>query len=138
VGTTEWALVVSVLSLAFAGVSLAVSFTALRRDRYILITRGAIYESEPGRWAVSLTAANAGKRPITLTFVLVRPGGDPLHSRQFSHAGPIEIPVGGTASTIISHGDPLYLWASLDELKKYAFSIQDALGKNHTVTLDPR
>ena len=39
-GTTEWALVVSGLSLAFAGVSLAVAFTALRRDRYILITRG--------------------------------------------------------------------------------------------------
>ena len=133
--TAGMAIIVSILSLAISILSLLVSLAALRRDRHRIIARASIYEVGPGKWGISLHAANAGKRPITLSFVSAQVGDRPPHSRSFSLEGPVEVAVGAFAATNIEPGDALYLWSSMEELKRSSFKLQDVLGKHYDVPL---
>jgi hypothetical protein len=113
-------------------VSLVVALVALLRDNHRVVARAVFYETKSGMWAVSLVAANAGRRPITMSFVSAQPPGKPPHTRPFGTTGPVRVETSDSAVTCIEPGDPLFLWSSFEELRSFAFSCQDAVGKSYT------
>ena len=113
--------------------ALLVSLVALVRDHYRVKTRASIYEAEKGQWAISLVAANAGRRPITISFLTAQaPGRNPI-SRSFTGSGPARIDVNDSAVTCVEANDPLYVWSSLDELRATTFRFEDVHGRSYRV-----
>lgn len=126
---------IAFIALLISIISLALSFLSLYRDRHVINARYSIYEmpAAPEKLNLSISVANAGKRPITICFITVRPKSSPGMSIPFSTEGSVQIDVGGVAVANILAGSPAALWQSVSDIKSCQIFIQDALGKNHLV-----
>lgn len=125
-----WALLVAIAALLVSAGSLYVAGTALARDRHEIRVWAVAYEEPLGKWSLSVTVANAGKRPISLEFLTIRTRGRPGQSRMFNPKG-VRIEVGDAASTNVEPGDPLWQWSSLQQLHKCAIYVEDSLGDKY-------
>jgi hypothetical protein len=128
---------IAYLALLTSIISLVVSFLTLHRDRHVVKARGSIYETtnEPEKWNLSISVSNAGKRPISVSFVTVRPKGMSGISVPFSEGGSVSIEVGGSAVANIMAGTPAALWRNPTEIADCDIFVQDALGKDHIVKI---
>jgi hypothetical protein len=121
---------ISTLALLVSILAIGISFTALTRDRHKVHVYGAAFEDPPNTWNLSITAANAGKRPISMSFVRVHRGGKPVQWLPFSEDGTSKkIEVGDSVTMNI----PPKYWSNLSELNECTVTVQDALGKRYPV-----
>lgn len=128
------ATVISALALVVSIGSAIVSVVALRRDRHIIKARSTAWEDQPGKWALTVTVSNAGRRPVSIAFVTVNVPNIGPRTRQFTANGNgnVRLDVGESTSTsVIFPSDKLAMWTSLDELRASKVLVQDALGKNY-------
>ena len=126
---------IAYLALLTSIVSIVISFVALHRDKHVVNAKGSIFGSpnDPEKWNLSISVSNSGKREISMSFVIVRPKGEPGKSLPFSPDGPIKIDVGGSAAMNILAGDSAALWDNPVDISALDIFVQDALGKDHRV-----
>lgn len=122
---------ISYLALITAVVSLIVSFVSLHRDRHVVTVRAVPIELEKGVLCLHVSVSNGGKRPISITHVLLRPEGKPGLYLNFAPEGFARVDVGEVRScTVNPQGLPV-TWTNAVELRKLKISVEDALGKKH-------
>jgi len=122
---------ISYLALLTSVVSLVISFVTLYRDRHVITARAVPVQQNDGSFALHVSVANGGRRPIAGTYVLIRRRGDPGLFLDFVPNGQNRIDVGESRScTITGIGLPIS-WSSSEELRAMNVYVQDALGKQH-------
>lgn len=122
---------IALLALIISLISLLVSIVNSYKDKHKISARGTIFESpkKPNIWHLSITTSNKGKRPVSVSFVTVKPRKSNGYSMQYDqNEHPVPINVGSSASRVI-----FTEWKSIKEIKNCKIYVQDALGKNHRV-----
>lgn len=122
---------IAYLALLTSVISLVVSFLALYRDRHEISVRAVPFESENGINSLHVSVSNSGRRPISITHVLLRPPGKPGLSLSFSPEGACRIDVGEVRSCNISPTGLRVSWSNITELRGLHVFVHDAIGKNH-------
>lgn len=121
-----FALLVSLLSLI-------VSFLTLHRDRHVLRAWAVPIQESDGLVYLQVTVSNSGKRPVSITHVLLRPAGHPGLFLDFAPKGHCKIDVGESRGCRIAPTGLPVTWSSVKEVRQIGIHVQDALGKLHRV-----
>lgn len=119
--------------------SLLVSLFNLVRDRHVIKAHGSVFErhDKKGVYCLSISVSNSGKRPVSISFVLVRKKGVPGNFFDFTSGGktPIEVDVGQCATMVLRGPVHNRDWNSGKEIREYKIYVVDALGKKHRVNI---
>lgn len=157
----EISLIVSIFAAVISGLSLAISFHNVRRDRAQVYARSEIFydstrslEPEP---SMRVRIINAGRRPITITqFIIISDQGNwftplrtlggkelqeattegrPLIERFVSQNTSIRLSEGEIFEMIIHHDDDRILYDFFEEDQREAqdLQIEDVLGRKYKV-----
>ncbi len=108
------------------------------RDKSELQLYGSVFEQEKGRYGLSISASNVGKRPTSLRFVEISRAGHPVMSFQFLPSGAALLDAGGTVSTLVPRQVAEKLWSNVGELYQHAFFVIDSANKKHRVPMGNR
>jgi hypothetical protein len=122
---------IAYLALLTSVISLVVSFLTLYRDRHEISVRAVPFESGIGVYGLHVSVSNSGRRPISVTHVLLRPPGKPGLFLNFSPEGACRIDVGEVRSCNISPTGLPVSWSNITELRGLDVFVQDAIGKKH-------
>jgi hypothetical protein len=129
---------IAYLALLTSFVALVVSFLTLYRDRHVISVRAVPVETSTGVYSLHVTVSNSGRRPISVTHVLLVPPGHPGLYVNFGPTGSERIDVGESRGITISPIGLPISWKGVHELREFRVSVQDAIGKKHRAVWEGR
>ncbi|MEC4723319.1 hypothetical protein RY831_29630 [Noviherbaspirillum sp. CPCC 100848] len=129
---------ISYLALLTSVASLVVSFLVLYRDRHVVSVRAVPVEISAGVYSLHVSVSNSGRRPISVTHVLLVPPQQPGFSMNFGPNGTERIDVGERYSTTIDPAGLPTSWSTVGELRRFKVFVQDAVGKKHKAVWEGR
>lgn len=125
---------VAYLALIVSLFSLVVSFLTLYRDRHVVRARADAVVDLQGVCHLLVSVSNSGKRPISITHVLLRPPSHPGMFVNFSPSGSVRLDVGESKGCQINPTGLPVTWSNIEELRRLEVFVDDAVGKRHKAT----
>lgn len=125
---------IAYLALFVSIASLVVSFLNLYRDRHVVRVRAVAVVGLDGVPELNVSVSNSGKRPISITHVLLRPPRHPGLYLNFAANGQNRVDVGESRSCQIRPTGLPVTRSTLRELHSLDVYVKDAVGKLHKAT----